>query len=103
MDQVIEPQAMADVQKVLLAFDKPPVRIDHLITRNSGQRRFVDVHLHVPANWTLGRAAQVRSSLEKALIAAVPDLRATIQLLPSDVEPLIDDALDLFNNQPPRQ
>ena len=102
MDQVIEPQAMADVQKVLLAFDKPPVRIDHLITRNSGQRRFVDVHLHVPANWTLGQAAQVRSSLEQALMTAVPDLRATIQLLPSDVEPLIDDALDLFNNQPPR-
>lgn len=102
MDQVIEPQALASVQQVLARFDKPPVRIDHLITRNSGQRRFVDVHLHVPANWTLARAAQLRSSLEHALVSAVPDLRATIQLLPSDVEPILGDDLDLFNNQPPQ-
>lgn len=102
MDEAIEPLALAEVQKVLTAFDLPPVRIDHLIARNSGQRRFVDVHLHVPANWTLARAAQVRSSLEQALMAAVPDLRATIQLLPSDVEPLLDD-VDLFNNTLPRQ
>ena len=34
----------------------------------------------------LGRAAALRVSVEQALMSAVPGLRATIQLLPMDVE-----------------
>ena len=56
------------------------------MTRRAGQRRFVDLHMHMPAGWTLGRAATLRASVEQALMSAVPGLRATIQLLPSDVE-----------------
>ena len=55
-------------------------------TRRAGQRRFVDLHMHMPAGWTLGRAAALRASVEQALMSAVPGLRATIQLLPIDVE-----------------
>jgi hypothetical protein len=51
--------------------------------------------MHMPAGWTLGRAAAVRASVEQALMAAVPGLRATIQLLPSDVEAHFDDPQDL--------
>jgi divalent metal cation (Fe/Co/Zn/Cd) transporter len=71
------------------------VRFDHLNTRKAGQRRFVDVHMHMPASWTLGRAAALRASVEQALMSEVPGLRATIQLLPSDVEAHFDDAKDL--------
>jgi hypothetical protein len=53
------------------------------------QRRFVDVHMHMPAGWTLGRAAL--RSVEQALMSAVPGLRASIQLLPTDVEAHFDD------------
>ena len=72
------------------------IRFDHINTRKSGQRRFVDLHMHMPASWTLGRAAAVRMSVEQALMSAVPGLRATIQLLPSDVEAHFDDAKDLI-------
>jgi hypothetical protein len=51
--------------------------------------------MHMPANWTLGRAAAVRTCVEQALMSAVPGLRATIQLLPSDVEAHLDDPLDV--------
>jgi hypothetical protein len=51
--------------------------------------------MHMPANWTLGRAAAVRTCVEQALMNAVPGLRATIQLLPSDVEAHLDDPLDV--------
>ena len=42
------------------------------------------------------RAAALRTSVEQALMSAVPGLRATIQLLPSDVEAHFDDARDLI-------
>jgi hypothetical protein len=38
----------------------------------------------------------VRTSVEQALMSAVPGLRATIQLLPSDVEAHFDDEADLI-------
>ena len=91
MDEAVEPDVLRGIQKTLESFDQETIRFDHVITRRSGQRRFVDLHMHTPSNWTLGRAAEVRSSVEKALMHAVPGSRATIQLLPSDVEAHFDD------------
>lgn len=86
MDEALEPQVQADIQRTLAEFAHPTIRFDHVTTRQAGQRRFVDLHMHMPASWTLGRAAALRTSVEQALMSAVPGLRATIQLLPSDVE-----------------
>jgi cation diffusion facilitator family transporter len=96
MDEAVEPEVMAEIQKTLGAFAHRTIRFDHLSTRRAGQRRFVDMHMHMPANWSLGRAAAVRGSVEQALMSAVPGLRATIQLLPSDVEAHFDDEADLI-------
>ena len=41
---------------------------------------------HKDPLWSLGRAAALRASVEQALMAEVPGLRATISLLPTDVE-----------------
>lgn len=100
MDEALEPEVLIDVLRVLDGFahqrgETEIVRFDHLNTRKAGQRRFVDVHMHMPASWTLGRAAALRASVEQALMSEVPGLRATIQLLPSDVEAHFDDAKDL--------
>lgn len=94
MDQALEPEVLADIDAVLAGFRHPTIRFDHLSTRRAGQRRFVDLHMHMPAGWTLGRAAAVRASVEQALMASVPGLRATIQLLPTDVEAHFGDADD---------
>ena len=95
MDEAVEPDVMQEIQNTLANFDHNTIRFDHVATRRSGQRRFVDMHMHMPASWSLGRAAAVRTSVEQALMSAVPGLRATIQLLPSDVEAHFDDARDL--------
>jgi cation diffusion facilitator family transporter len=94
MDEALEPEVLADIQKVLQDFDHHTVRFDHLTTRRSGQRRFVDLHMHMPESWSLGRAAAVRGRVEQALMVAVPGLRATIQLLPTDVEAHLGDEPD---------
>jgi cation diffusion facilitator family transporter len=96
MDEALEPEVLAEIEKTLAVFSHHTIRFDHMTTRRSGQRRFVDLHMHMPASWSLGRAAAVRTSVEQALMSAVPGLRATIQLLPSDVEAHFDDAKDLI-------
>jgi len=95
MDEAVEPDILARIDETLGGFVHETIRFDHLITRRSGQRRFVDLHMHMPGSWSLGRAAALRASVEQALISAVPGLRATIQLLPSDVEAHFDDDKDL--------
>lgn len=101
MDEAVEPEVLKTIQETLASFEHRRgntaiVRFDHLTTRRAGQRRFLDVHMHMPAHWTLGRAAALRTSVEQALMSAVPGLRATIQLLPSDVEAHFDDPKDLI-------
>jgi cation diffusion facilitator family transporter len=96
MDEAVEPEVLAEINKSLAGFAHHTIRFDHLTTRRSGQRLFVDMHMHMPASWTLGRAAAVRTSVEQALMSAVPGLRASIQLLPLDVEGHFDDEHDLI-------
>jgi cation diffusion facilitator family transporter len=96
MDHALEPEVMQRIQAVLSEFAHATIRFDHVSTRRAGARRFVDLHMHMPAAWSLGRAAAVRASVEQALMSAVPGLRATIQLLPMDVEAHFDDARDLL-------
>jgi hypothetical protein len=50
--------------------------------------------MHMPAEWTLGQAAEERAKLERALMQAVPGLRASIQLLPLGVEAHLGDPPD---------
>ena len=86
MDKALEPEVQARIDSTLARFAQSPVRFDDMVTRRAGRRRFVDMHMHVPATWTLGRAAALRGEVEQALMAEVEGLRASIQLLPSNME-----------------
>jgi cation diffusion facilitator family transporter len=94
MDRALEPDVRAEIERTLEEFRHQSIRFDHVTTRRAGARRFVDMHMHMPAGWTLGRAAALRTSVEQALMSAVPGLRASIQLLPMDVEAHMGDAKD---------
>lgn len=97
MDEALDADSLARVQAVLEEFRHPhTIRFDHIASRVAGQRRFIDMHMHMPSAWTLGRAAALRASVEQALMSAVPGLRASIQLLPMDVEAHFDDPRDLL-------
>jgi cation diffusion facilitator family transporter len=87
MDKALEPEVQARIDRTLARFAESSVRFDDMVTRRAGSSRFLDMHLHVPASWTLGRAAALRGEVEKALMDEVAGLRASIQLLPSNVEP----------------
>lgn len=87
MDEAIDAPALTRIQAALDGFARQqPVRFDHVASRNAGRRRFVDLHMHLPADWSLARAAALRAQVEQALVDAVPGLHASIQLLPLGVE-----------------
>ena len=88
MDKALEPEVQERIDRTLARFAESSVRFDDMVTRRAGSRRFLDVHMHVPASWTLGRAAALRGEVEQALMSEVAGLRASIQLLPSNVEPV---------------
>lgn len=99
MDHALDPELQSRIDQVLAQFADPAqpqtLRFDHVSTRRAGQRRFVDLHLHLPPNWTLRQAAALRGKVERALMAEVPGLQARIELLPGDVEAVfheMDDA-----------
>jgi cation diffusion facilitator family transporter len=94
MDKALEPDVQARIDRTLARFAESSVRFDDMVTRRAGRRRFLDMHMHVPANWTLGRAAALRGEVEKALMDEVAGLRASIQLLPSNVEPHFNELQD---------
>lgn len=91
MDRALEPDVQRQIDSTLREFTHQAIRFDHVVTRRAGQRRFVDLHMHLPASWTLQRAAALRATVEQALMGAVPGLRARIELLPWDVEAHFND------------
>jgi cation diffusion facilitator family transporter len=94
MDEAVEPEVRAQIERTLAGFAHHAIRFDHVVTRRAGQRRFVDLHMHLPADWSLGRAAALRAEVEAALMADVAGLRTSIQLLPMDVEAHVDETAE---------
>jgi cation diffusion facilitator family transporter len=86
MDKAVEPEVQERIDRTLARFARNSVRFDDLVSRRAGSRHFLDMHMHVPASWTLGQAAALRGDVEQALMSEVPGLRASIQLLPWNVE-----------------
>ena len=85
MDQSLEPEVMREIEKVLEVFRHDTIRFDHVATRRAGRRRFIDLHMHMPAGMCMCRS-----------MSAVPGLRASIQLLPTNVEAHFNDVKDLL-------
>jgi divalent metal cation (Fe/Co/Zn/Cd) transporter len=86
MDEALDAESQRTIEAVLARFADPSRRFDHVFTRSAGQRRYVDLHMHMPADCSLGDAAAMRGAVEQALMDALPGLRASIQLLPTDRE-----------------
>ena len=85
MDEAVQAETLAQIQAVLARFEAGGVaRFDHVRTRQAGQRRFADLHMHLPPEWTLTQAAALRAQVAAALAEGVPGLCALIQILPPE-------------------
>lgn len=93
MDEAVEQELIDQIEAVLLRHSQASadvVRFDSLVSRRAGMRSYVQLHMHVPAGWTLGRAAQARAAVESELMDTVSGLHATIELLPVGAETVFE-------------
>jgi len=92
MDHALDDKDQVAIDAVLAAFvaefGHEGLKPDDVKTRRGAQLRHCELHLHVPAGWSVARAMRSRERLAAELIAAVPGLRVTIELLPVGEEPL---------------
>ena len=84
MDQALDAPQRLRIDTLLDGYAKrnEGVNFDNISSRQAGERSFVDFHMHVPGQWSVQRAAQLRSEIEAALLQAIPGLYARIELLP---------------------
>ena len=84
MDQALDAPQRLKIDTLLDGYAKrnEGVNFDNISSRQAGERSFVDFHMHVPGQWSVQRAAQLRSEIEAALLQAIPGLYARIELLP---------------------
>ena len=96
MDHALGPEQQQSIETALQRYrgqrtDAAGLRVDDVKTRRAAQQRFCELHLHVPAAWSVGQAMREREALARTLIAAVPGLRVTIELVPLGMEPVADE------------
>ena len=93
MDEAVEQELLLQIEAALQRHAQAAggrVYFDNLTSRRAGARNFLDLHMHVPAHWTLGRAAAARAAVEAELMDMVPGLYATIELLPEGAETVFE-------------
>ncbi|MGB5191438.1 MAG: cation diffusion facilitator family transporter [Polyangiales bacterium] len=89
MDRELGPEI--EEQILTIARREPEVRgIHDLRTRQSGQMRFVQLHLELDGDLALDRAHAIADRIEREIAALLPDAEVIIHQDPSDVTEHVD-------------
>ena len=94
MDMALPPAEHAAVIAILERYRAAGADYHALRTRESGTRRFVEVHLLVPGEWSLRNAHDLAETLEHEIRAALPQAHVLTHLEPLD-DPRAHDDLHL--------
>ncbi|WP_395025134.1 cation diffusion facilitator family transporter [Comamonas odontotermitis] len=89
MDEAIDAETLATIDACVRRFEAErggAVHSDRLNTRRAGALNFIDLHLHMPGDWSLAHATRLRMELEAALLRDVPNARITVEVLPIGVQ-----------------
>lgn len=94
LDRALPDEDLAMIDEVLTELGKDGVGFHSLRTRGAGARRFLDVHVSVPGDWTVTRGHQVADDVEDHLRWHMPGLVVVTHVEPSgqecpDVEELL--------------
>lgn len=84
MDVALSSEDQAIVRRALQAYETQGVRFHALLTRQSGARKFVSLHVLVPGDWTARRSHEFVKKIERDIREVLPGGTAVI----THVEPL---------------
>ena len=101
MDQALEPGDMEQVMAVLDAHTGAEVQFHEVLTRQSGRRSFMSVHVLVPGRWTVQQSHDLVEEVEEDLREAVPYLHVVTHVEPlEDPRSFADAGLDAVSTPP---
>ena len=94
MDLALDAPQRLQVDAILDRYSRrgDGVVFDNVSSRQAGERSFADLHMHVPGDWSVARAAQLRTEIEAELLKTIPGLYARIELLPLGMQTAIETA-----------
>ncbi len=84
MDEAADPQVRAAVRAAIAQSGEGAIQAHDLITRAAGPATFVEFHLVVPAEMTVGQSHEICDRIEAAIRADVPGVRISIHVEPPE-------------------
>jgi cation diffusion facilitator family transporter len=72
MDTALPPEAQNTIQKVLESYKKTGIQFHQLLTRQSGARQFISLHVLVPGSWSVQRGHELLEHIETDLRSVLP-------------------------------
>jgi len=101
MDTALEPGDLERVMEVLDRHTGAEVQFHEVLTRQSGRRSFMSVHVLVPGRWTVQQSHDLSEEVEEELRAAVPYLHVVTHVEPlEDPRSFADTGLDPLATPP---
>lgn len=91
MDVSLPKEDNRRIREILESFTGEYVMFHGVRTRESGNRRFMDMHLLVPGAWTVQQSHDLVEDITDALLAAFPDLHVMIHAEPIEDPRSYDD------------
>jgi cation diffusion facilitator family transporter len=84
MDEAADPKVMAALRRAIADSGEGALQAHDLITRVAGSATFVEFHLVVPADMTVGVSHAICDRIEAAIRVEVPGVRVTIHVEPPE-------------------
>lgn len=103
MDTALPVEERGRIEKILEGYRGDGITYHALLTRRSGARRFVSVHILVPGAWTVQRGHDLVEKIEGEIRAELPNTTAITHLEPiedpvswrdAELEPLTEAHID---------
>ena len=82
MDVSLPAEDNDKIREIVDGFTSSDVQFHAFRTREAGHRRFMEMHLLVPGEWTVKRGHDLAEDITDALLATYPDLRVSLHLEP---------------------
>ncbi len=84
MDRAVDTQEHMHIRDIISANSKGALEVHDLKTRIAGRATFIEFHLVVDADMTVGESHVICDRIEEALTAEIPSVRVIIHVEPDD-------------------
>ena len=84
MDVSLPAEDNVRIRAIIERFISDDITFHAFRTRESGHRRFMEMHLLVPGNWTVKRGHDLAEDITDALLKEYPDLRVSMHIEPKE-------------------